>query len=661
MRDGRNLNNKKSLNNVRRVSDKNVSGNVYICGAANSGKTTLFNGLTGASERTGNWYGVTTDVKAGVFRLKNALVQIYDLPGSYFDDYTLEGKKALNQIKNAHGAIIVLCEAANLQQGLKLYKKAREYSAGKTALVINMYSELKKRGGNINLVELKKTIGSGGVIIAEVNEKAGILAVKRLIDELLFVNKSDKKDKSDRIDKVGKTTEKVLLFDENELLNRVLKPAKSELYGIDKRIFASPILSSIILIAAFFVGAYIAFGEFGLGKALCFLIEKTIYYTVEYPARHLLITFGASEFLTAFFCDGVIKSVCSLITFLPPLLILQIFIFYAEQSGILARIAFLFDELFSCVGLSGRVIFTFLTGYGCTAAAAFCAEGLENERTKNRAILSLPFIPCSAKTPVFLFLLSISGGENAFWLFCAFYVFGLMFSIIFAWVNKKIKKEKPLDLIIEFPPLRIPKLKTLAKALQKFTKSFIIKIGTVVFTVTMSFWLLGAITPEFKLAENLNESILSFLGKSISLIFIPIGITDWQFSLAAFSGLFAKESAVSILIACGVGNLSSLSAFSYLIFYALYSPCFAALSAIKKVSGLKYAVHVFIFQNLIALFSAYSIYFIGTHLKICLFLSPIAALIAVFAFYTINIKTIKTAKTKKRTLNLNFNAKNKKL
>ncbi len=660
MRNGINLNDKKSLNTTRLVSDKNVNGNVYICGAANSGKTTLFNGLTGASERTGNWYGVTTDVKAGVLRLKNALVKIYDLPGSYFDDYTLEGKKALNQIKNARGAIIVLCEAANLQQGLKLYKKAREYSAGKTALVINMYSELKKRGGNINLAELKKTIGSG-VIIAEVNEKTGVLAVKRLIDELLSINKSDKKDKSGKIDKVDKTTEKALLFDENELLNRVLKPAKSELYGIDKRMFASPILSSIILIATFFVSAYIAFGEFGLGKALCFLIEKTICYAVKYPARHLLITFGASEFLTAFVCDGVIKSVCSLITFLPPLLILQIFIFYAEQSGILARVAFLFDELFSHVGLSGRVIFTFLTSYGCTAAAAFCAEGLENERTKNRAVLSLPFIPCSAKTPVFLFLLSISGGKNAFWLFCAFYVFGLLFSIIFAWVNKKIKKEKPLDLIIEFPPLRTPKLKTLAKALQKFTKSFIIKIGTVVFTVTMSFWLLGAITPEFKLAENLNESVLSFLGKSISFIFIPIGITDWRFSLAAFSGLFAKESAVSILIACGVVNLSSLSAFSYLIFYALYSPCFAALSAIKKVSGLKYAVHVFIFQNLIALFSAYSIYFIGTHLKICLFLSPIAALIAFFALYAMNIKTIKTTKTKKRTLNLNFNAKNKKL
>lgn len=660
MRGRINLNDKKSFNNEKFVLAKNVSENVYICGAANSGKTTLFNGLTGASERTGNWYGVTTDVKAGVLRLKNALVQIYDLPGSYFDDYTLEGKRTLNKIKNARGVIIVLCEAANLQQGLKLYKKAREYSAGKAALVINMYSELKKRGGSINLAELKKTIGNG-VIIAEVNGKAGVLAVKKLVTELLFSNESDKNNKTDKLDKSGESNEETLLLDEGELLNRVLKPPKSELYGIDKRMFASPISSSIILIAAFFVGAYIAFGEFGLGKALCFLTEKTICYIVEYPTRYLLIKFGASEFLTAFICDGVIKSVCSLITFLPPLLILQIFIFYAEQSGILARVAFLFDELFSRVGLSGRVIFTFLTGYGCTAAAAFCAEGLENERTKNRAVLSLPFIPCSAKTPVFLFLLSISGGKNAFWLFCAFYVFGLLFSIIFAWVNKKIKKEKPLDLIIEFPPLRIPKIKTLAKALQKFVKSFIIKIGTVVFTVTMSFWLLGTITPEFKLAENLNESILSFLGKSLSFVFVPIGITDWRFSLAAFSGLFAKESAVSILIACGSGEISFLSVFSYLIFYALYSPCFAALSAIKKVSGLKYAVHVFIFQNLVALFGAYSIYFIGSHLKICLFLLPIAVLIAVFAFYAMNIKTKKTTKIKKRTLNLNFNAKNKKV
>lgn len=273
MRGRINLNDKKSFNNEKFVLAKNVSENVYICGAANSGKTTLFNGLTGASERTGNWYGVTTDVKAGVLRLKNALVQIYDLPGSYFDDYTLEGKRTLNKIKNARGVIIVLCEAANLQQGLKLYKKAREYSAGKAALVINMYSELKKRGGSINLAELKKTIGNG-VIIAEVNGKAGVLAVKKLVTELLFSNESDKNNKTDKLDKSGESNEETLLLDEGELLNRVLKPPKSELYGIDKRMFASPISSSIILIAAFFVGAYIAFGEFGLGKALCFLTEK---------------------------------------------------------------------------------------------------------------------------------------------------------------------------------------------------------------------------------------------------------------------------------------------------------------------------------------------------------------------------------------------------
>ena len=157
----------------------------FIFGVANSGKTTLFNGLTGRSERTGNWYGVTTEEKSGSFYLKNGeKVAVYDLPGSYFDGYTLEGKVASNVLKNKvkGGAAIVLCEAVSLEKGLKLLKTVGAYT-DKIALVINFYGELLRRGGKMNFERLKSEIGCE-VIACEVNEKVGVDAVKRLIDRL---------------------------------------------------------------------------------------------------------------------------------------------------------------------------------------------------------------------------------------------------------------------------------------------------------------------------------------------------------------------------------------------------------------------------------------------------------------------------------------------
>ena len=589
--------------------------NVFIFGVANSGKTTLFNGLTGKNERTGNWFGVTTDVKCGFLKSKSGEnTAVYDLPGSYLDNYTMEGKIAADVLKNkiAGGAAIVLCEAASLEKGLRLLKSVSAHT-NKIALVINFYGELLRRGGKINFKFLNGVLGCE-TLVAEVNEKSGVSAVNGLIDRLFNKNgnKTERENGQARNEKNLKEHIDLTKIDEQKIAKKSLVLPSGKLNGFDNFLLNNPFFSGVLFFIAFFVCVYLSFGEYGIGKALSRAADCALGFAFMNPARAVLKAVNASPFITAFVCDGAIGSVCALFSFLPPLIVLQFFIVFAEESGILARLAFLFDDVFAFAGLSGRAVFTFLTGYGCTAAAVFCAEGLENKNALKRAVLSLPFVPCSAKIPVYLYILSAIGGKYAFIVILLFYLFGFALAVFFAFLNKKIKKEKTCELIVEFPPYRVPKPKTTLKSLQKFAKSFIIKIGLTVFVVTMCFWLAGAITPRGSFTRDVSDSLLCLVGKKISFVFAPIGITDWRFALAAIAGLFAKESVASVLIACGGlgANAGVAKIISYLVFFTVYSPCVTALASIKKTAGIKYALHSFFCQTAIATALCYATYYI---------------------------------------------------
>lgn len=627
----------------------------FIFGVANSGKTTLFNGLTGKNERTGNWFGVTTEAKAGFYKSDSGeKIIVYDLPGSYLDEYTLEGKVASNVLNKQinESAAVVLCEAINLEKGLKLLKSVKKHT-NNAALVINFYGELLRYGGKIDLKRLKAEVECD-VIIAEANEKSGVNAVKKLLNKIFAQidfekNKNDKKNIDGKSPLFCKTYE----INETEITKKTLVIPKIKLSRADKIILNKPLLSLTAFAFIFFAAVYLSFGEYGVGKLFSKVFDFAISAVIETPTRRLLKLCGASPFITAFVCDGAIGSVCALITFLPPLIVLQAFICLAEESGILARAAFVFDDVFSFAGLSGRAVFTFLTGYGCTAAAAICADGLENSKLKRRATLALPFIPCSAKTPVFLYILSLIGGRFAFFAIAVLYVLGLFAAFLFAFFNKKLKKEKKQELIVEFPPYRLPKTKTTLKSLQKFTKSFIIKIGLTVFTVTMCFWLAGAITSDFAFTQNINDSVLCLMGKKFAFVFAPIGVKDWRLSLAAVAGIFAKEGVASVLIACGGANVTDAQFISYLVFFALYSPCLAALAAIKKSVGLKYALHAFFCQNFIALIACYVTYYII--IAFCSLKIVLTVALAVVTFLSIILfATRKKFALRKKRKKLNF-------
>ena len=604
------------MREMKRTGEEKNLKIVNICVIANSGKTTLFNGLTGKNERVGNWYGVTTAVASGYFFNKNGeKIIVRDLPGSYFDGWTLEGEAAAREVEKG-GAAVIIAEAAELEKALVLYKRVRAFTS-KTALVINMLGELKKRGGSLNLPLLKQELGCE-VVVAEVIEKNGVNSVKQLIEALF--NKNCAAKEAD--------------FLPEALADKVLKAPQARLNKIDEFLFCKKnfLLAFILFCAA---ALYLAFGNYGIGKPLSDLLAYSLENFVSAPLDNFLKCRGVSEFLRRFICEGIIGSAGALLTFLPPLAVLQFFVCFATESGALARVAFYCDGVFGKAGLGGRAVFTFLTGLGCTAAGALAAEGLESKAEKRRAIMSLSFIPCSAKTPVFLYLLSFAGVKAGFLALTAAFVMGVALALAFAFLNKKLKKESRKPLIVEFPPYRLPKLKTVCKSLQNFLKSVIIKIGSTVFLVTAFTWILSAITPDFRLASSQENSLLALIGKKIAFAFYPAGIRDWRFSLAAVCGLFAKESVVSVLAACGDLTATPWQIICFTVFCALYSHCFTALSAIKKCAGIKYALHAFFFNTALAFAVCYAL----SSWLFALIFAVIIVVLSIAVYFTRKIKS----------------------
>lgn len=557
--------------------------NVLISGVANSGKTTLFNGLTGKYERVGNWYGVTTECVTAETKIGGKKVKITDLPGAYFEgNYTLESKIAIDALKTGN-AIIVVCEAANLKGGLEFLKNAAKYGKN-IALVINMYEELKKRGGAIDVGALQTALGAP-VLVAECNSAEGVKAVKNLIEKMRL-RQSELKNFEiyPLLDIAFKKPEKTSL---NKLDYILLKPA-----------FALPLfLLSVVGVM------YLAFGKFSVGSLLSLLFEKIMEYAVNRPIAWLLRIINASDFIKGFVFEAVIGGFSSVVAFLPRLAVLSLYTYCLEQSGVLARLAFSLNSFFSKFGLSGRAIFTLLTGYGCTAVAVVSSGGLENENVKKRTVLALPFLSCSAKVPVYLYILGFISLNFGFWTLVLIYAGGLVAAFLFLLVFSAVSGEKKQGLIIELPPYRMGRIKSVLKALHNFCKNFIIRIGTIIITVTAFLWILKSVSVSFEYLPDgfEQESILVFLAKKIAFLFYPSRLDDWKLVSALIAGLFAKESIISVLGVFGFYGIELKQAISFLIFIALYPPCLTTLASVLKREGIGSLLHIFFFHNFIAL------------------------------------------------------------
>lgn len=313
--------------------------------------------------------------------------------------------------------------------------------------------------------------------------------------------------------------------------------------------------------------------------------------------------------------EGIFAGVGSVLSFLPIIVTLFFFLSLLEDSGYIARVAFFMDKLLRKIGLSGRSIVPMLIGFGCTVPAVMSTRTLPSERDRKMTILLTPFMSCTAKLPIYAFFVDAFFSENKALIMAGLYFLGILFGIFNAVLYRKtLFKGEAVPFVMELPNYRLPGLKSVGILLWEKAKDFLQRAFTIIFLATIIIWLLQSFDPRFNMVTDQSKSILAYIGNYLSILLIPVGLGNWQISTALITGFIAKESVVSTLeILFGqnvTGMMSTATAASLLVFSLLYTPCVAAIAAIKRELGKKWALIVVLWQCIVAWIAAFITYHI---------------------------------------------------
>lgn len=351
-----------------------------------------------------------------------------------------------------------------------------------------------------------------------------------------------------------------------------------------------------------------------IGSFLQGILENGVSIVTNYVDA-LLTQAQINVALHSLIIDGIFNGVGTVLSFLPIIVTLFFFLSILEDSGYMARVAFIMDKLLRKIGLSGRSIVPMLIGFGCTVPGVMASRTLSSRRDRQMTIILTPFMSCSAKLPIYAFFTSVFfPGKGAF-VMIFLYVFGILTAIIFALILKgSLFKGEPVPFVMELPNYRMPGAKNVCQLLWEKAKDFLQRAFTVIFVATIIIWFLQTFDLRFNIVAESKESILAILAGYITPIFNPLGFGDWRISTALISGFMAKESVVSTLsILYGstqslLMSLTTPAALSLLIFCLLYTPCIAAIAAIKRELNGKWALIVVFGQCLIAWLASFVVY-----------------------------------------------------
>lgn len=354
-----------------------------------------------------------------------------------------------------------------------------------------------------------------------------------------------------------------------------------------------------------------------IGAGLSTLLEMGIGYLTELTST-ALINANVNEVLHSLIIDGIFNGVGSVLSFLPTIVTLFFFLSLLEDSGYMARIAFVMDKLLRKLGLSGRSIVPMLIGFGCTVPGVMASRTLPSKRDRKMTILLTPFMSCSAKLPIYAFFTAAFFPKHGAIFMIGLYFIGILVGILVALLMREtLFKGEAVPFVMELPNYRLPSAKNVAQLLWEKAKDFLQRAFTIIFIATIVIWFLQTFDTKLNLVTNSQDSILAMVASWITPIFAPLGFGDWRISTALITGFMAKESVVSTIsilfksTANLVSALSPLAALSLLIFCLLYTPCVAAIASIKRELGGKWAILVVFGQCLIAWVAAFLVYTIG--------------------------------------------------
>ena len=579
--------------------------NVALFGNPNVGKTTVFNLLTGSNQYVGNWPGVTIDKKEG-FLGKD--IKIVDLPGIYaMDTFSNEEKVSKEFLETGDVDVIVnIVDASNLSRNLYLTTQLMEFNKP-IVILLNMLDVAESKGIYIDSDNLSKELGVTVVPI--------IAKKKNGVDKISLAIKNS----------VNKTVNYDINFGNEVQTYKKLEDILSRCTKInsDKKISISDKIDNIVLnpILAYpiFIGALLLLFKFTfdwVGGPLQEGLGTLIKTYISSPINDMLV--NSSPWFRSLIVDGILGGVCGTLPFFPLIFTLFFGISLFEDSGYMSRAAFLMDNIMRKVGLSGKAFIPMVMGLGCSSPAIMATRTLESEKDRKITALISPLMTCGAKLPIYAVFVSIFFPKNAALVTTSLYLLGIVVAILVALVLNRTSFKNDIEpFVLELPEYKLPTLSALLKNTWNKSKGFLIRVVTVMFAMSVAIWLLSSFNFN-GFTENMNDSFLAYLGKLIAPLFAPLGFGDWRASVSILTGLGAKEIVISTMEVL-YGNLdkvlptvfTGVTAYGFLVFSALYTPCIAALATMRKEYGNKMMFTSLIYQFVLAWIGAFIVRIIG--------------------------------------------------
>ena len=580
--------------------------NVALFGNPNVGKTTVFNLLTGSNQYVGNWPGVTIDKKEGFL---GDDIKIVDLPGIYaMDTFSNEEKVSKEFLETGDVDVIVnIVDASNLSRNLYLTTQLMKFNKP-IVILLNMLDVAESKGIYIDFDKLSKELGVTVIpIIAK--KKSGFDKISSAIK--VSVNKNI--NYSIDFGNEAKTYKKL-----DDILSRCIKTTSNKKISISDKIdniVLNPILAYPIFIGALLLLFKFTFDWVGgpLQEGLATLIETYI----SSPINDMLV--NSSPWFKSLIIDGILGGVCGTLPFFPLIFTLFFGISLFEDSGYMSRAAFLMDNIMRKVGLSGKAFIPMVMGLGCSSPAIMATRTLDSEKDRKITALISPLMTCGAKLPIYAVFVAIFFPKNAALVTTSLYLLGIVVAILVALVLNKTSFKTDIEpFILELPEYKLPTLNALLKNTWNKSKGFLIRVVTVMFAMSVAIWLLSSFNFN-GFTEDMNNSFLSYLGKLMTPLFSPLGFGDWRASVSILTGLGAKEIVISTMQVL-YGNLdivlptvfTGVTAYGFLVFSALYTPCIAALATMRKEYGNKMMFTSLIYQFIIAWIGAFIVKIIGS-------------------------------------------------
>lgn len=661
---------------------------IALIGNQNCGKTTLFNALTGSSQHVGNFPGVTVEQKTGFIKKHKDELELIDLPGIYsLSPYTSEEIVSIRYLLEEKPCLIInIIDATNMERNLYLTTQLLELNIP-MILVLNMMDEVIVSGNSIDIDGLKERLEMDVVpISASKNEgiEDVITAIEKNLDQSshhidichgvvhkaihsishivehsaqslhlplrycvtkiiegdedmfdkLHIDQGDRHIIEHILEKMeeeaGTDREAALVdmrysFIEDVCQHTVfIESETKEQIRSEKidRLLTHKYLGIPIFILIMLFIFYLTFSL--IGAPLQDLMDSLIGQFSNWII-HLLEVNDVAYWLRSLVGDGILAGVGSVLSFLPVIVILFFFLSMLEDSGYMARVAFVMDKALRKIGLSGRSFVPMLIGFGCSVPAIMATRTLSSDRDRKMTIILTPFMSCSAKLPIYGMIIAAFFPHKAAIVMLTIYCIGILVAIISAILLKNtVFIGEPVPFVLELPAYRIPTLKNVYLNVLDKAKDFIHKAFTIIFMASIVIWFLQSFSFTFDFVSDSSQSILAAIGSFVSPIFAPLGFNDWRASTALMTGITAKESVVSTLTVLTqssstaafnqalAGIFTPLSAFAFLVFTVLYMPCVAAFAATRReLHSWIQAILTVLFQTGMAYLVAFLIYQIG--------------------------------------------------